>query len=159
MLHDLSIASILNFKDRFRYLKEEAMAADEHVPAEQTAQTQRKVSRRTLLRMAAASAGAMVLAACEVQTGTGDQAPAAAPAGPGGASPSPAAVVGPENASTTLEFWAFSEDRLRFARELVGSETWTSAHSDVAVNFRVFPYNEMHDKLLAALASDRKSVE
>ncbi len=128
------------------------MAADEHVPAEQAAQTQRTVSRRTMLRMAAASAGAMALAACNVQTGTGDQAPAAAPAGPGGASPSPAAV-GPQNASTTLEFWAFSEDRLRFVRELVGSETWTSAHSDVAVNFRVFPYNEMHDKLLAALAS------
>lgn len=115
------------------------------------------VSRRNFLRIAAAGAGASMLAACGVTTandgGTGTAASGAASAAAGASVSGAAEVVGPENASTTLEFWAFSEDRLKFVRELVQGGTWTSAQPGVAVNFRVFPYEEMHNKLLAALAS------
>jgi len=127
-------------------------ADNENKPAPQPS---RALSRRNFLRAAAAAAGATTLAACGVTTqAPGASTGASASAATGGASPSGSAeAVGPQNASTTLEFWAFSEDRLKFVRELVGSQTWTSIRPDVAVNFRVFAYNEMHDKLLAALAS------
>ncbi len=124
-------------------------------------QSNHAVSRRRFLQAAAIGASATLLAACNVETGAGGTASSGAASGSASASASaPAAAasgsaqaVGPANASTTLEFWAFSEDRLKFIRELVQSEAWTSAQPGVAVNFRVFPYNEMHDKLLAALAS------
>ena len=132
-------------------------------------QTESAVSRRTFLRGAGLSAAAALLAGCGVTGADSGGANAGATSGAaagssavasGVASAAPAAaasgapeLVGPANASTTLEFWAFSEDRLKFVRELIQSQAWTSAHPDVAVNFRVFPYNEMHDKLLAALAS------
>ena len=118
----------------------------------QTPQPNRTLSRRNFLRAAAATAGATTLAACGVTTtapGASGSAPAGSTAaGSSAAASAPAAGAG---GGTTLEFWAFSEDRLKFVRELVGSQAWTSIHPDVAVNFRVFPYEEMHNKLLAAL--------
>jgi len=117
-------------------------------------QMDRKVSRRTFLRALGASAGGALLAACGVTTQPSGGVPTAAgggaPAAGGATSVAPAAGG---TAKTTLEFWAFAEERLKFVRELVKGSTWTSAHPDVAINFRVFPYNEMHDKLLAALSS------
>ena len=142
--------------------------ANEKVP-----QPERSVSRRMFLRGAGLSATAAVLAGCGVTTadtgsGAGASATAggaatggaSAPAASGAASAAPAAaasaapeLVGAANASTTLEFWAFAAARLDVVKEMLNSEAWKSAHPDVAVNFRIFPYNEMHDKLLAALVS------
>ncbi len=144
--------------------------ANEEVP-----QPERSVSRRSFLRGAGLTAAAAVLAGCGVtgaDTGSGAGAGAGASAAAGGAATggasasaaaggaatggtaasAPAAAAG-AGGGTQLEFWAFSEDRLKYVRELIQSNTWTSAHPGVTVNFRVFPYNEMHDKLLAALAS------
>jgi len=128
-----------------------------------------KVSRRNFLRALGASTGATLLTACGVTTsspggqttgGGASTAPTAAggagAASGGAATPTPEVIaIGPEGgaAATTLEFWAFSSDRIKFAQELLRSNTWTSMHPDVAVNFRVFPYAQMHDKLLAALVS------
>lgn len=124
----------------------------------------RSVSRRIFLRTAGYSTGAALLAACGVtganqgseaaaSPGASGEASAAAIEAPPAAASGEAEVVGPTNASTTLEFWAFADARVGFVREVLNSEAWKSAHPDVAVNFRIFPYNEMHDKLLAALAS------
>ncbi len=126
------------------------MDTHNHNADKQTPQPNRTLSRRNFLRTAAAAAGATTLAACGVTTTAPGASGSAAPAASASGS---AQAVGPENASTTLEFWAFSEDRLKFVRELVGSEAWSSVQPGVAVNFRVFPYEEMHNKLLAALAS------
>ena len=54
-----------------------------------------------------------------------------------------------------LEFWAFDEGRADFARAALKTEAWTSKHKDVKVNFRIFPYDQMHDKLLTALTSGK----
>ncbi|HEY0738509.1 MAG TPA: substrate-binding domain-containing protein [Herpetosiphonaceae bacterium] len=119
-------------------------------------QSNRSVSRRNFLKVAVVGAGATVLTACGVTgtpsggTGATASGAAASSAASGAAASAPASGAG---GGTALEFWAFSEDRLKFVRELIQSSAWTSAHPGVTVNFRVFPYNEMHDKLLAALAS------
>lgn len=55
--------------------------------------------------------------------------------------------------STVLEMWAFSQERIQFLQDLLQTEEWTSAHPDVQVNVRVFPYAQMHDRLLASLVS------
>jgi arabinosaccharide transport system substrate-binding protein len=55
----------------------------------------------------------------------------------------------------TLEFWFFSQERAGWVRKVLGSEAWTSAHPDAKVNIRVFPYEQMHDKLLSALVSGK----
>ena len=132
-----------------------------------------KVSRRTFLRALGASGGAALLAACGVTTtspstggastgptaagGAGAATTAAGGASSGAAAPAgeTAIAIGPAGgtAKTTLEFWAFSSDRIKFVQELLKSNTWTSMHPDVAVNFRVYQYEDMHTKLLAALAS------
>jgi len=121
-------------------------------------QTKKQVSRRSLLKLAGFGAGAVALAACQVKTAP--EAPAAATAAPaaGGAAAPAAATIAPTEApaaagGTTLEFWAFAEDRLKFVKEVVKSDAWTKLHPDVTINFRVFPYQEMHDKLLAALTA------
>jgi arabinosaccharide transport system substrate-binding protein len=122
--------------------------ANEDVP-----QTDAKLSRRTFLQAIGASAGAALLAACGVTTTPSSSAPTAAGAAPAAGEATVVAPAAGGTAKTTLEFWAFSEDRLKFVRELVKGNTWTSAHPDVAINFRVFAYEDMHNKLLAALAS------
>ena len=116
--------------------------------------TDRRLSRRGFLRALGVSAGAAVLAACGVTTAQpGAGAPTAeAGGGAAGAAATSAPAAG-GNAKITLEFWNFSEARVGFVKEVLNSSAWTSAHPDVAVNFRNFPYDQMHDKLLAALSS------
>lgn len=134
--------------------------------------TDHGVSRRSFLRATMASAGAALLAACGVTTTAPSGGASTGPTAAGGASAAPTAAgaasggaaapagetaiaVGASGgtAKTTLEFWAFSSDRIKFVQELLKSKTWTSMHPDVAVNFRVYQYEDMHTKLLAALAS------
>lgn len=111
-------------------------------------------SRRTFLRAAAAAAGATTLAACGVTTtapgASGSAAAGSAAAGSSVAASAPAAGAG---GGTTLEWWAFAEPRLVFVRDVLASEAWKSAHPNVTVNFRVFPYDEMHNKLLTSLTA------
>lgn len=109
-------------------------------------QASRRLSRRDFLRAAMLSAGASVLAACGV-TGLPTE-PTGAPAEGGATAPAAGGA-----AATALEFWAFADARVGFVKEVLNSESWKAAHPDVTVNFRIFAYNEMHDKLLAALAS------
>jgi arabinosaccharide transport system substrate-binding protein len=55
--------------------------------------------------------------------------------------------------SKNLEFWGFDEGRVDFARAAYKSKEFKSKHGDVTVNFRILPYEQMHDKLLTALVS------
>lgn len=112
-----------------------------------------KVSRRKFLQLTGLSAGAAALTACGVTTATPAAAPAAPAATTAPAASAPTDAPAAKSGGTTLEFWAFAEVRLGFVKELMKTEAWTKAHPDVTVNFRVFPYREMHDKLLAALTS------
>ncbi len=128
-----------------------------------------KVSRRTFLRALGASSGAALLAACGVTTtapsggastggtnaNSGAPTSAAASSGAAAAPGVTAIAVGPAGgtAKTTLEFWAFSNDRIKFVQQLLQSKTWASMHPDVAVNFQVYAYEDMHTKLLTALVS------
>jgi arabinosaccharide transport system substrate-binding protein len=54
-----------------------------------------------------------------------------------------------------LEFWAFDEGRANLARAALKTDAWKENHGDVKVNFRIFPYEQMHDKLLTALVSGK----
>jgi len=62
---------------------------------------------------------------------------------------------GGSGSSNTLEFWAFDEGRAGLARAAVKTDAWKEAQGDVKVNFRIFPYEQMHDKLLTALVSGK----
>ena len=55
----------------------------------------------------------------------------------------------------TLEFWAFDEGRADLARAAIKTQEWQDTHGNVEVNFRIFPYEQMHDKLLTALVSGK----
>ena len=55
----------------------------------------------------------------------------------------------------TLEFWGFDAGRLDFARAASELPAFTDAHPNVTINFREFQFDQMHDRLLAALASGR----
>jgi arabinosaccharide transport system substrate-binding protein len=55
----------------------------------------------------------------------------------------------------TLEVWGFDEGRLNFAKAAAELPVFKDKYPDVTINFRQFPFREMHDKLLAALASGR----
>jgi arabinosaccharide transport system substrate-binding protein len=55
----------------------------------------------------------------------------------------------------TLEFWAFDEGRADLARAAIETQEWKDAHGNVEVNFRIFPYEQMHDKLLTSLVSGK----
>ena len=57
--------------------------------------------------------------------------------------------------ANTLEFWAFDEGRANLARAAIKTKEWKDAHGDVEVNFRIFPYEQMHDKLLTSLVSGK----
>ena len=55
--------------------------------------------------------------------------------------------------SKSLEFWGFDEGRVNFAKAAYESDAFKSKHKDVKINFRILPYEQMHDKLLTALVS------
>ena len=55
----------------------------------------------------------------------------------------------------TLEFWAFDEGRANLARAATETDAWREAHGKMKVNFRIFPYEQMHDKLLTSLVSGK----
>ncbi len=57
--------------------------------------------------------------------------------------------------SNTLEFWAFDPGRANFAKAALQTDAWKEAHGNVKVNFRIFQYEQMHDKLLTALVSGK----
>src|SRR5215211_170237 len=52
-----------------------------------------------------------------------------------------------------LEFWGFDEGRVAFAKAAYKSKEFKSKHGDVTINFRILPYEQMHDELLTALVS------
>ena len=57
--------------------------------------------------------------------------------------------------SRSLEYWTYSSEEEKYVNEVVGLDLWQSAHPDVKVNVRVFPYDQMYDKLLSALVSGK----
>ena len=54
---------------------------------------------------------------------------------------------------TTLEFWTFQELHVEFYLKM--AEMWNEKNPDrpIAINPTVFPYDDMHNKLLIALQS------
>jgi len=101
-------------------------------------QRRSRISRRDLLSATAGAASALGLAAGGVQ-----------------ASPSPArrTPVLRSQAEATLEVWGFNRERLNFAENASKLPAFTDKYPNVTVNFREFPFAQMHDKLLAALVS------
>jgi len=101
-------------------------------------QRQSRISRRGFLGVTAGAASALGLAARGVQ-----------------ASPSPARrnSLIRSQAAATLEVWGFDQGRLNFAKNAAQLPAFKDKYPNVTVNFRQFPFAEMHDKLLAALVS------
>ena len=92
----------------------------------------RRLSRRDFLKVTGAGvAGAALLGA----------------AGCGGGQ------EGGQGGGNSLEMWLFSEERAAWLKKVLDSEVWTADHADVKVNLRVFPYEQMHDRLQTALVS------
>src|SRR5918997_2327582 len=60
-----------------------------------------------------------------------------------------------DSGGNTLEFWAFDEGRANLARAATETDAWKEAHGGMKVNFRIFPYEQMHDKLLTSLVSGK----
>lgn len=54
-----------------------------------------------------------------------------------------------------LEMWAFSQERVTWLESVLADPVWKQSHAKSKVNIRVFPYEEMHDKLAAALVSGK----
>jgi arabinosaccharide transport system substrate-binding protein len=66
-----------------------------------------------------------------------------------------AGCAGQEGSSNSLEFWSFSPERVGFTEAVLKLDEWKSAHPDLKVNVRVLPFEEMHNKLVAALVSGK----
>jgi arabinosaccharide transport system substrate-binding protein len=99
----------------------------------------RKLSRRDFLKVTGAGvAGAALLGAAGCGGGDGQNG------GQGG-----------QGGGNSLEMWLFSEERADWIRQVLDSEVWTADNADVEVNLRVFPYEQMHDRLQTALVSGR----
>ena len=113
---------------------------DRHGDEKQTERRLRRsrISRRDFLGVTAGAASALGLAAGGVQ-----------------ASPSPirALPVVRSQAEATLEVWGFNRERLNFAQNASELPVFKDKYPNVTVNFREFPFAQMHDKLLAALVS------
>jgi arabinosaccharide transport system substrate-binding protein len=60
---------------------------------------------------------------------------------------------GGQGGGNSLEMWLFSPERADWVRQVLKLEPWTSKHEGVKVNMRVFPYEQMHDRLQTALVS------
>lgn len=97
--------------------------------------TTHTLSRRGLLKVFGASAGALALAAC---------APAATP---GGDAAAPAA-----DAAIALELWTFVNTHARWFRSMAESYA-EEVNGNVTLNVSEIAYQDMHDKLLIALQS------
>src|SRR5687768_5956649 len=97
-----------------------------------------RISRRGFLGATAGAASALGLAAGGVQAGP---------------SLTRRASVVRSQAEATLEVWGFDRARLNFAENASKLPVFTDKYPNVTVNFREFPFAQMHDKLLAALVS------
>ncbi len=101
-------------------------------------QRRSRISRRDLLGATAGAASALGLARGGVQAST---------------SPARRAPVVRSQAEATLEVWGFNRERLNFAQNASELPVFKDKYPNVTVNFREFPFAQMHDKLLAALVS------
>ena len=101
-------------------------------------QRRSRISRRDFLGATAGAASALGLAAGGVQATS---------------SPTRRTSMFRSQAEATLEVWGFDEGRLNFAKNAAALPVFKDKYPNVTVNFRQFPFAQMHDKLLAALVS------
>lgn len=95
-----------------------------------------QISRRDFLGVTAGAASTLGLAAHGAQ-----------------ARPARAVSAARSQEAVTLEVWGFNRERLNFAQNAAELPVFTEKYPNVTVNFREFPFAQMHDKLLAALVS------
>ncbi|MBW3631742.1 MAG: extracellular solute-binding protein [Chloroflexi bacterium] len=95
-----------------------------------------QISRRDFLGVTAGAASTLGLAAHVAQ-----------------ARPARAVSAARSQEAVTLEVWGFNRERLNFAQNAAELPVFTEKYPNVTVNFREFPFAQMHDKLLAALVS------
>lgn len=99
-----------------------------------------EMSRRRFLQLSGMAAGAAALAACA------PAAPGAAPAGDdGGAATADDGVV--------VEAWAHWEQGLQWLEDAMNNYGFAEENPNITLNKVVAPFNEIHDKMLAACAS------
>ena len=101
-------------------------------------QRRSRISRRDFLGATAGAATALGLAAGDVRAS---------------AAPARRAPIVRSQAEATLEVWGFNRERLNFAKNASELPAFKDKYPNVTVNFREFPFAQMHDKLLAALVS------
>jgi arabinosaccharide transport system substrate-binding protein len=101
-------------------------------------QRRSRISRREFLGATAGAASALGLAAGGAQASS---------------SPARRSPIIRSQAEATLEVWGFDEGRLNFAKNAAELPVFKDKYPNVTVNFRQFPFAQMHDKLLAALVS------
>ncbi len=99
---------------------------------------------------------AIVLMASVILTGCGSQGASKDPVTPNPSSPTASVEPTPKDTpvkTTTLSFWTFQELHNSFMDDAV--ITWNNAHPDKPIELKtdVYPYDDMHNKLLIALQS------
>lgn len=103
-------------------------------------ETARALSRRDFLRLSSGAAGVTLLAAC---------APTGAPA------PAESGDAAAPSGDTAVEVtaWAHWEQGLQWLDDSMNNYGFADEHPDITLNQVVAPFNEIHDKMLAACAS------
>ncbi|MCC9078379.1 substrate-binding domain-containing protein [Litorilinea aerophila] len=103
-----------------------------------------QMSRRHFLQLSAAVGGAALVSAC-------------APSAPGGQSQQAAtgseAAAPPADTQVVVEAWAHWEQGLQWLEDAMKNYGFTDEHPNISLNKVVAPFNEIHDKMLAACAS------
>lgn len=120
------------------------------VKKELSEQVVRPMSRREFLRLGTLAAGATIMTACAVQ------APAAAPAQQEAApaqGEDTGAAAAPSEAVVEVTAWAHWEQGLNWIDNALTNFGFKDEHPNITMNKVVQPFNEVHDKMLAACAS------
>lgn len=101
------------------------------------------VSRREFLRLSSVTAGAIALSACA--------APATSPAASSDTGSEAAAPAA--DSEVVVEAWAHWEQGLQWLEDAMNNYGFAEENPNITLNKVVAPFNEIHDKMLAACAS------
>lgn len=110
-----------------------------------TVNTRSVVSRRDFLRLSTVASGVALLTACA--------APAAAPSAAPQAETASDAAAPAADVAVTVSAWAHWEQGLQWLNDAMENYGFADEHPNIALEQVIAPFNEVHDKMLAACAS------